>query len=87
MAELPAQKPLRLRKMDEGWWRACRGGQVYDLYRDASLDQFRAIVRDRRDHIVAEATFDLARRGAWTSAKLFLEADGQVSGIRRKAVA
>lgn len=83
----PALKPLRLRKLEDNWWRACRNGCTYDLYRDTGLSQFRAVIRDRRDCVVAEATFDLARRGAWTRARQFLEAEGAVAGIRRKAVA
>lgn len=86
MADVSAPRPLRFRKLEEDWWRALRDGNTYDLYRDAGLTQFRAVIRDRRDIITAEATFAFAR-GAWTRAKQFLEADGKVGGYRRKAVA
>jgi hypothetical protein len=87
MAVMPAPKPLRFRKLEPDWWRALRDGRTYDIYRDEGLDQFRAVIRDMRDRIIAEATFDLSQRGAHLKARRFLEADGQVPGIRRKVVA
>jgi hypothetical protein len=89
-----ADLQLRFKRVDEGWWRAFHGQRIYDLHRLEAEGHFRAVIlqRGRRDDgkgysgklaPVAERTFPLREKGAWTRARLWLNQDGPTGVVRR----